>query len=201
MLRENFMHGQRLLLAVISGAAALSIGSSAQALQMSAPDGWYLEANGGPARLSNGDGQTSKNGLAYNLNLGYKFMPYVGLEAGYTKYKNSKIVVDDITYADISRYSWDIALKGMFPITDTGVELIGKLGAQYMKARAVSPDSSVTGVEFSDSTDATGPYYGLGIQFNVMSELGIVVQWQRAQGNNNTGTEDLFSVGINFIFV
>jgi hypothetical protein len=42
---------------------------------------------------------------------------------------------------------------------------------------------------------------GVGGQLNIMPELGIVVQWQRAQGSSSTGTEDLYSVGLAFMFI
>ena len=119
------MQGYRLLCAVV----ALSIAAPVLALEMSTPDGWYLEANIGSGRLSNADGQ-SGNGPAYNLNLGYKIMPYAAIEAGYTKYKNSKLVGDainsvgqivSITYASFRRYSYDIAAKSILPLVDTSL--------------------------------------------------------------------------------
>jgi opacity protein-like surface antigen len=196
------MQGQKILLAVMSGAALLSIAMPAAALQMSTPEGWYAEANIGTAHLSgvNYEGSTNNNGATYNLNLGYKIMPYAAIEAGYTKYKNSKIEIDGETLANVSHYSYDLSAKGILPVYDTGFELFAKLGAQHMRAKATAANSSITG-DISASNQSTGPYYGIGGQFNVMSELGIVVQWQRAQGNNNTGTEDFFSVGVAFIFV
>lgn len=194
------MRGYKLLLTVMSGVAASFIASPVMALEMSAPDGWYIEGNVGTGHLSNinYEGSTGNNGLAYNINLGYKFMPYVALEGGYTKYKNNKIVVNSMTVANISHYSYDLALKGILPVVDSGFDLFAKLGAQHMRARATETDVET---DFSSSAQVTGPYFGLGGQFNVMSELGIVVQWQRAQGNHDTGTEDFFSVGLAFIAV
>lgn len=195
------MQGHKLLLAIIGGVAAFTIVTPAQALEMSAPDGWYLEGNIGSARLSNTSyPSTNKNGLAYNLNLGYKFMPYAALEGGYTKYRDSKITYYDVNVANVSRYSYDIAAKGIFPISDSGFEAFAKIGAAHMRAKASSVDSSLTD-DFTSSSNATGLYVGLGGQVNIMSELAIVAQWQRAQGKNSTGTEDFFSIGVNFIFV
>lgn len=215
------MQGQRSLLAVLGGVAVFSMTTSALALEMSVPDGWYGEANGGVAHVSNANGETNLNGIAYNLNLGYKIMPYAAVEAGYTKYKNSKIdgtvvtlinsvpVTESATLVEISRYSFDIAAKGILPLADSGFEAFGKLGAQHIRARAASTSSlnnsisTVTGLpaNYSSSANATGVYLGLGLQANIMSELAIVVQWQRAQGNNDTGNVDLFSLGVTFIFV
>lgn len=191
-----------LKVAVISGLAAVMFTTSALAMQMSAPDGWYLEGNLGSAHLSNVDyeGGASNNGFAWNLNLGYKFMPYAAIEGGYTSYTQSTIVFDGFTLARISRYSYDIAGKGILPIQDSGFELFAKLGAAHMRASATSTDSDPAD-RFSASANATNFYAGLGAQFNFMPELGVVVQWQRAQGNHDTGTEDFFSVGLAFIAV
>ena len=71
------MQGNKYLLATVSGLAALVMSTSAFAI-MSAPDGWYLEANAGSTNLSNKSypGNSSSSGIGGNANLGYKFMPY-----------------------------------------------------------------------------------------------------------------------------
>jgi len=188
-------------LAVISGLAACLLSTSVLAFEMSAPDGWYLEGNIGASRLSNTNysGSANNSGAAYNGNLGYKFMPYVAVEGGYTSYNQSKIRFNGMDIANVSHYSYDIAAKGIWPISDCGFEIFGKLGAAHMRTKVSSVDTAI--VSFTDSANATNYYVGLGAQVNVMSELGIVAQWQRAQGSNSTGAEDFYSIGLAFIFV
>src|SRR5207253_11284852 len=126
------MQGHKLLLAAIGGITVFAIATPALALEMSAPDGWYLEGNVGSANLSNTSySSTNKYGLAYNLNLGYKFMPYAALEAGYTGYRESKITFDDVNIATVKRYSYDIAAKGIVPISDSVFEAFAKIGAAH----------------------------------------------------------------------
>lgn len=200
------MQGKKLLLAVMSGIAAISLGSSAFAFEMSYPNGWYLEANLGSAHLSNTNysgASTSSSGIGGNGNLGYKFMPYAGLEIGYSQYPNTKINATDGTrIGTIKHYSYDIAAKGIIPISDSGFEVFGKLGAQHIQAHVSNDNSApVQDVDLTGSHSSTGLYLGIGGQLNIMPELGVVVQWQRAQGNSSTGTEDLYSVGLALMFV
>src|SRR5688572_22266264 len=107
------MHGKKLLPALIGGLSLL-MAMPAFAV-MSLPNGWYLEANAGSTSLSdvNYPGSVSSSGMGYNANIGYKFMPYVGVDFGYTYYANSTIKNNVGTKAAIVKhYAWDLALKG-----------------------------------------------------------------------------------------
>ena len=197
------MQGQRLLLAVISGIAALSMAAPVLALEMSAPDGWYLEGNVGASRLSNTnyEGSTNKTGATYNINVGYKIMPYAAIEGGYTSYHDSKIVINGTTLANVSHYSYDIAAKGILPITCTGFEMFGKLGAAHARAKASSVDTGITGSFDSHSANATSVYIGLGGQFNVMQEVGIVSNGSAHKEAGAPALKTSFSVGLAIILV
>lgn len=199
------MQGNKFLLAAVGVLAAISIATPAFAM-MSAPDGWYLEANAGSTHLSDANfpGSSSSSGIGGNGNLGYKFMPYAAAEIGYTRYANTSIKDNDQTKAaNITHYSYDIAARGILPISDTGFEGFVKLGAQ----RIVS-SVSITNDEAADdlgidntSHSSTGLYIGLGGQIYFSPEFAVVAQWQRAQGSSSSGTEDLYTLGISFMFV
>jgi hypothetical protein len=173
---------------------------------MSVPYGWYIEGNGGSSHLSNksyGIGGSSSSGIGGNGNVGYKFMPFLGVEIGYTRYANTSIKAPDGTKAgEDTHYSYDIAARGILPISDSGVEAFAKLGAQRITSHITIKDNNaanqvgLTGGRHS----STGLYMGVGGQFYIYPELAIVAQWQRAQGNSSTGTEDLYSLGLSFIF-
>lgn len=201
------MQGKKFLLAVISGIAAIFAGTQAQAsvFEMSYPNGWYVEANAGSVHLSNTSSvfpagtSTSSSGIGGNANLGYKFMPYAALEIGYSQYPNTKINAEDGTrIATAKHYSYDIAAKGIIPVSDSGFEVFAKLGAQHIQLNISNDDPSY---DVSGSHASTGVYMGAGGQLNIMPELGVVAQWQRAQGNSSSGTEDLFSIGLVLMFV
>jgi hypothetical protein len=173
---------------------------------MSAPDGWYLEGNVGSAHLSNTNypGSTSSSGIGANANLGYKFMPYGALEIGYTYYPNTNITAaNDVKAAEVTHYSYDLAVRGILPIADSGAEAFAKLGAQRIVARvSIDDDAAADALGLSSSShSSTGLYIGVGGQYYFTPELAVVVQWQRAQGSSSTGTEDLFSAGLSFLFI
>src|SRR5688572_24203858 len=108
------MQGKRVWWAMVSGWIALFVGSPALAI-MSVPMGWYLEANAGATRLSNKSypGSASSSGIGGNANIGYKFMPYLAVEAGYSQYHDTTIKnPQGVTAATDKRYSYDLAIRG-----------------------------------------------------------------------------------------
>lgn len=199
------MRGKRLSLATVSGFAAIFIATPALA-EMSAPNGWYLEANAGSAHLSNTNypGSSSSSGIGGNANLGYKFMPYAAAEIGYSRYPNTNIKdSNDVKAASVLHYSYDAAVRGILPFSDSGAEGFAKIGAQRIVSSVDIKDQNVAnelGLG-SSSHSSTGLYVGLGGQMYFTPELAVVAQWQRAQGNSSTGTEDLFSIGLSFLMV
>lgn len=205
------MLGKRLLkvmggLAIMATAMpAMAFDSSAFMFDMSAPNGWYLEGNAGTAHLSNADypGSTSNSGWSYNANLGYKFMPYLGIEIGYSRYADSKISVSGTNVATVTHNSYDVAARGILPICSTGFELFAKVGVQRISAKASINDSALASSANVGSTSHSdvNALIGAGAQLYVLPELAIVAQWQRAQGDSQTGTEDLYTIGLSFIFV
>jgi opacity protein-like surface antigen len=198
------MQGKRLLLAILSGVAALSTATPALAI-MSAPMGWYLEGNGGTTKLSNKsyNGSASSSGIGVNANLGYKFMPYFATEIGYTRYADTSIKDSNSTRAGNDKhYSYDLSFRGILPAADTGLEAFAKAGVERV-ASHISITNSTSAANLGLSTashSSTGLYLGAGVQYYFMPELAVVAQWQRAYGNSNTGTMDLYSGGISFIF-
>lgn len=196
------MQGKKLL-TLLGGLAALSVATPALAI-MSAPYGWYLEGNVGSTHTSdtNYPGSISTSGVGANANLGYKFMPYVAAEMGYTQYANSSIKNNVGTKAaTVKNYSYDLALRGILPIAASGFELFAKVGAERVNGKvSVNNQTAATNLGVSSSNhSATGLYIGAGAQYYVMPELAFNVQWARANGNNKTGTMDLFSGGLSFI--
>ena len=197
------MQGKKLLLTA-AGLSILFLASPVMAI-MSAPYGWYLEGNAGSSHLSKVSypGSTSSSGIGGNANIGYKFMPFFGMEAGYTQYANSSI--DDSSgtkAASIKHYTYDLAARGILPIATSGFELFAKLGIQRIASTTTIKNNgaaSALGLASGTST-STGGYVGAGAQYYFIPELAANVQWQRAMGNSTTGTEDLLSGGVSFIF-
>jgi hypothetical protein len=192
------------ILSIASGAALFIFAASAMAA-MSMPYGWYIEANGGSSHLTGKSypGSASSSGFGGNGNLGYKFLPYIAAEMGYTRYANTSIKNGAGTrVATDKHYSYDIAAKGILPVATTGIDLFAKLGLERINSKvSVNNTAGALALGISSSSHSTtSVYVGAGGQYNLLPELALVVQWQRAQGNSSTGNEDLFSGGIAFIF-
>jgi OOP family OmpA-OmpF porin len=171
---------------------------------MSAPEGWYLEANAGSTYISNDNypGSNSVSGLGANANVGYKFLPYVSGEIGYTHYANVNIKNGSTKAATARTYSYDIAAKGMVPIADSGFEPFAKVGIQRLNASvSIDNQTAADGIGISKTSNKkTGPYWALGGQMYFTPEFAVVGQWAQAVGSNSTGTLSLLSLGISFIF-
>lgn len=174
---------------------------------MSAPAGWYAEGNLGSTRLIQNDyppdSSNSSSGIGGNLNVGYKFMPYFGIEVGYTQYANTNINDQYGTKAGSDRhYSYDLAGKGIIPIGTSGFELLGKFGVQRISS-SISIKSSQAAANIGLSSgqhSATGYYLGAGGQYYFGPYFAVVGQWARANGNSSSGTLDLYSVGVSYLF-
>lgn len=190
---------------LIASLATILFAAEAKAI-MSNPYGWYFDANVGYTKLldiSLNGGSASTTGAGGSLTLGYKFMPYFGLEIGYTKYADSK--VSDQAGANagtLKSYSYDLSVKGIMPVYDSGMEFFAKLGVQRGHTRfsinnlAAADSINMTGT----SSSHTGLYIGAGGQYYFMPELAVMGQWARAVGNQSVGTLDLYSIGITFTF-
>lgn len=198
------MLSNKILKGILCGVSFCMFAAPAFA-EMSLPYGWYLEANAGSSTLTNNPypGSVSASGIGYNANLGYKFMPYVGAELGYTQYANVTVKNGIGTKAGIGRYyAWDLAAKGILPFYDSGFEAFAKLGVQRLATNmSLKNAAAATGIGLSSgSHSTTNLYYGVGLQYYFMPEFAINAQWMRANGNSSTGTETLLSGGLSFIF-
>jgi hypothetical protein len=169
---------------------------------MAANAGWYFEGNFGASSNSNTNyGNDTKikssTNIALNLNLGYKFMPYLASEFGYTYYTNSKLQDSSgASQGKVNQYAFDLAAKAILPFSDTGFELFTKLGGCRIQTKV---DSSTAGINKGNHS-ATGIYIGLGAGYSYYSNVTFNLQWQRAIGNNVIGNFDLYSFGISYIY-
>ena len=192
---------------LIASVVLLGAFSSAYAV-MPPPSGWYLEGNIGKSKITGANdvsgGTTTGNGRGWNINGGYKFMPYFAAEVGYTKYADANGKIGGVTVAKDSQYSYDLAGKALLPLGASGAELFAKLGLARLKSKVtVQNQTYVTanGITVnSGSRSATGLYFGLGADFTVWQALALNGQWQYAKGNSKTGNYHLYSLGLSYTF-
>lgn len=183
------------------------LGVSSSFAAVSVPTGWYLEGNLGQSKVSNtsyGSGTSADDsGFGWNADLGFKFMPFFGLELGYTHYDTTEVKSGGTQFANDKHFSYDLAAKGILPISDSGVELFAKLGVARIKSHLVTTDgavaSTVSGYNPGTFTD-TGLYMGLGGGYAFTPNIFGQLQWARAKGDSHTGNLDLYSLGITYTF-
>ena len=201
------MNSTKLLVSLISGIVIIGAASPVLAA-IPVPYGWYLEANAG---VSQSEGKyfpgnnISTEGFGWNANAGYKLSPFFGGEIGFTDYATTYIKNSfNTNVANDSHYSYDVAGKVMLPIGSTGAEVFGKLGIARINSNVTVTNygaAALNSLTFNTGTHtATAPYFGAGADYAVLTNMFINVQWMRAKGNINTGTLDLYSLGVSYIF-
>lgn len=200
------MQGKQLLRLFMVMLPFTCCSTPAFAVMMSIPYGWYAELNGGVTNISD-QGFTgnvkSSSGLGLNVNLGYKFMPFFGAEAGYTGY--SKITIENqfgTTIGEITHYAVNVAVRGIVPVVDSGFEAFTRVGYAWQWANFSISNPTAAAIIGATSSRKTGNgfYFALGGQYYLSPEMAVNLQWARAKGNNSTGTIDLYSIGVSIIF-
>lgn len=173
------------------------------------PVGWYGEGNIGLPDVSHVDyaaGATNNtSGIAWNINVGYKFMPFFGLEGGYTNYGTTNADVNNTKVAKATSQSYDIAGKAMLPIQNSGFEFLAKIGVGRAKTHTTSTNPSYAtahGIAVNAGTqEDTTMFYGLGGEYAYTPEMLVNAQWMRSVGSSShTGNLDLYSIGVSYLF-
>lgn len=193
---------------VLSIGYILSIFTTTAMASLGLERGWYVEGNVGYANINNTDfGNNTKidsSNWGYNLNVGYKFIPYFALELGYTRYSTSDIDFNNTMVAKYTPNAWDLTTKAILPIQNSGFNLYAKLGVARISAKMSIYDQNVINANHLNitegTTDATGLYYGVGGEYFMWPSTAIHVAWVEAIGTSETGNMALTSIGISHIF-
>jgi opacity protein-like surface antigen len=173
----------------------------------SLPAGWYVEGNIGQSKATSkvypGVSLLKNTGRSWDVNIGYKFMPYVGLEAGFIRYAPTRLNSPVQTVARDSHTAYDIAAKGMLPFGCSGLELFAKAGAVRINSQIGVIDSNgaaAYGLTFNTSGQtSTGLYVGGGLSYSFAPNVAFNVQWDRGKGNSKTGNFQLITAGISYL--
>lgn len=160
---------------------------------------WYVGGNIGVSHLfdkeSPGSGNSvDENGPGGSVVGGYQFNSILGGEVGYTKYHDSRETSGSTVLAKTEHYAVHLAATGRYPLVDK-LSVLGKLGVAYSYAQKVFTSGG------AGSAGSVSPYYGVGFAYCLTPRVDFIGQWARAQGNNYTGSADLYSVGVNFAIV
>lgn len=154
---------------------------------LSAQEGrWYI---GGAVGQSDLDQNGFDEETGWRLYGGYKFVPFVAAEVGYTylgdfnsNRSNGSVEIDGM----------ETSIIGMLPLMDN-FALLGKIGAYWWDSTI---DGTLLSLNEDDDVDLT---YGIGAEFRVYNQMGIRASWDRYNEVADSDV-DLISIGVNFSF-
>jgi uncharacterized repeat protein (TIGR01451 family) len=146
---------------------------------------------------------------------GYRFSPYLGVEASYVHLgKVTSVIRSDIDPALIAPLVNDVtrvhpfsisgptlAVMGMVPIplaTTNCLSVFGKLGAIRWDAKVHAVLVPAGAPRATLREKGTGAMYGAGISCDMANGLGVRVEWERFQTSRND--PQLYSVGLSYSF-
>ncbi len=199
------MRETKKILSPLTGILSIFATSSVLAI-CSVPTGWYAEGNVGgtsfygqtyPAGIS-----SKTSGKAWNVDGGYKFTPYVALEAGYTRYAPTRITDSALgtgTLAQIQHTTIDVATKFMYPLQTTGIEPFIKLGIGDIRSQANHVQRVIQNQINTSTQTSNGLYLAAGVAYYFTPNFAGNLQYARGRGNNNTGTPSAYTAGFTFL--
>jgi hypothetical protein len=145
-------------------------------------------------------------GLAWNINLGYRVIPYFAVEGGYTEYPDSTINYNTQEIGKNDQSSYDLAAKAIIPFVESGFSIFGKLGMAWVRSDVSATDQALidaNNINLSTGhNSSSGILYAFGAEYALpfLSNLAANVQWSRIDGGNDLGNIDFYSVGISYAF-
>ena len=171
-----------------ASAAALCVFASAAQAQDVAPTGVYV--NLGYARADTDPGKLD----IIQGKVGYRFMPYVGVEGELATGLGSDNVTVPTGVANPPTVSASIKLKheaaayvvGFLPLS-ANTDVFARLGYGTTKVRVSGAGVGVSGSEESVN-------YGLGVQHHFDGVNGVRAEWTRLDFDNGGGSTDVFGV-------
>lgn len=208
IVKEKGVKGIKKTILLLS--SIFSVAAATQSFAaISLPCGWYADGDIGVTRMYGMNyptvPSTASSGTAWSGDGGYKFNQYLGAEVIYTRYADTRLRNSaGTTLARDIRYSVAAAAKAMYPIMNSGVEIYGKLGLDWIHAKLGHIDA--TGVALaqiqlnSGTRTARGLYWGGGVQYYFNENVNAHIQYAQAQGNSNTGSVGVTSIGLSILF-
>lgn len=140
------------------------VGLSSSSAMASGQTGPYISGYYGGYKARGGDFE-DENDL-YEISAGYRFLPFLGIEFGYTDLGEFG---DDVATAELDGYS--VSGVGFLPLTDS-FTVHGEVGRFYSNL-----DVELLG--FEEEYDNETLFYGLGVSFKITDPLWISAEYQR----------------------
>jgi OOP family OmpA-OmpF porin len=166
-------------------------------------------------------GQKSGNDTGYKIRLGYQFIRYVALEAGYADF--GEFSIENIPYfcsPASARCSFDVRSKthgafinavGSWPFTDRWA-LNGRLGGMRAEVSTTEQNPAIASTRRHYSDINTAVFYGAGVSYELSSRATVSLDWAQfdqvdlglSLGGSaavyDLGSSSLTSIGISYRF-
>jgi len=133
---------------------------------------------------------------------GYRFNQNFATEIGYTRFSG----VDFFNVNGISGYNAslrkkaiDFVAKPMLPLSNN-FNVYAKLGLAYFKT---SGSTFVNGASYLSYSDSWDPVLGLGLGYDIASDVLVDLAWMRLQNTGGKGSipsADFYSIGLAYCF-
>lgn len=197
------------LIATATLATLVASPAFAQSYQYNPAEGPYLGAGLGYSQLDNDTldwlsdlgANTDDSDTAYQLFAGYQFNPHFAVEAGYVEFGDfsaNAAMPDYSAKAEVSAEGFTAALVGKLPIQN-GFSVHGKLGMIAWNGDYKESDSD--GWSYSESTDGSDPFYGIGAEY-VVNQVMMRAEYERydLSDSGDDFAIDLVSASLGYRF-
>ncbi|ACR10695.1 outer membrane beta-barrel protein [Teredinibacter turnerae] len=151
-------------MACVAGASVISAAALTAPSVYADDTGFFIQGAYGGYK-THGDDFDDQNTL-YELSAGYRFLPFLGVELGYTDLGKFG---GDFVSAEVDGYSASVV--GYLPFTESFNAFV-ELGQFY-------GDVDVQALDFQDKTESETPFYGIGVSFRVTEPLWITAEYDR----------------------
>ncbi|WP_150301325.1 outer membrane beta-barrel protein [Pseudomonas profundi] len=161
-----------------------------------ADNDFYGGASIGQATIEACDGVTNcdDEDTSWKIFGGWEMNPNIAFEAGWVDFGEiTGSVGGSAVSAEVD--GWTLAAKGILPINEQ-FGVFGVFGV-FGKFGAIMWDVKGSGAASGTSDDGTDLMYGLGAQYMITNQFGIVGEWEWFDIDSDV---DLFSVGVLFKF-
>jgi OOP family OmpA-OmpF porin len=124
---------------------------------------------------------------------GYEFDQNLGIEAGYTDFRNADYSVGNIN-GSTKGYGTYVAGKYTVPVNEQ-FSAYGKLGLAYSE-RKISDNA---GLDYTNHD--TGAYAGVGVQYSLNQNVALTAEYERYGKSKDFGAKaDVWTVGAKYSF-
>lgn len=166
-------------------------------------DGFYFGLNAGKTSVE--AGWFDESDTSYGLFLGYRFMPYVGLELGATQF-GEPTAEDSGARGTVDAYGLDLSVLGLYPISDS-FDIFAKIGAMQWDVTLESKISA-SGSGFTtlpshtdrDKDSGTSLAFGAGAIYMPTSWFGMRAEIEMFDADHEEVDVDLQTTSLSVFF-